>query len=254
MFNKISRQFTILIIMLSGMNGCATMGQNPDDPFEEFNRGVFTLNKDIDAMVMKPIAEVYQTVTPEPVNQGISNFFNNLDDIMVVANDLLQFKFKQAASDSGRFLVNSTIGLLGFVDFATDLGLPKHDEDFGQTLGYWGIESSPYLVLPFLGPSTVRDVAGRGVDIWLDPTMYIDNNDIVLGIDAVKFMDLRADLMAAEQVLDAAALDPYTFMRDAYLQRRNYLVHDGNPPQNQEDVDELFDDLFDDTETPVEKP
>lgn len=250
MCKKIAYRSIILVLLFSGTTGCATVGQNSDDPFEGFNREVFILNKDLDAMVMKPMAEIYQTLTPEPVDKGISNFFSNLDDIAVVANDLLQLKFNQAASDSGRFLINSTIGLLGFIDFATDFGLPKHNEDFGQTLGYWGVENTPYLVLPLLGPSTLRDVAGRGVDIWLDPTIYVDNDNVALGVNSVKFVDLRADLMAAEKVLDAASLDPYTFMRDAYLQRRNYLIYDGNPPQQQEGVNELFDDLFDETETP----
>lgn len=252
MSHSVYRILIICILLFGGLAGCATTASHPNDPFEEFNRNMFTLNKDLDAMVMKPMAEVYQTIAPEPVDKGVSNFFNNLDDIVVVFNDLMQFKFEQAASDSGRFLVNSTVGLLGFFDVATGMGLPKHNEDFGQTLGYWGIESSPYLVLPLLGPSTVRDTVGFGVDMWLDPTMYIDSK-AATETNAVKFVDLRADLMSAEQVLDAAALDPYTFMRDAYLQRRNYLLHDGDPPQQHERTDELFEELFEDEPTPLKE-
>jgi len=231
-----------ILVLLGTLSGCATM-DNPD-PLESFNRGVFAFNEDVDKIVAKPIAETYDTLVPEPIDQGISNFFSNLNDIVVVANDILQLKFKQAASDTGRFLVNSTVGLLGFFDVATGWGMPKHNEDFGQTLGYWGVDSGAYLVLPLLGPSSLRDATGRGVDIFLDPRTYAgDATGVQLGTEAINLIDQRADLLDAEEVLDAAALDNYTYIRDAYLQRRKYLVHDGQLPEEEDLEGDLFDDL-----------
>jgi len=233
------------LLLLSGLiSGCATTADNPD-PFEKFNRGVYAFNDGIDKVVLKPVAETYKAITPEPVDKGVTNFFSNLDDVIVVANDLLQLKFKQAASDAGRLLLNSTVGLLGFVDVASEFYLPKHEEDFGQTLGYWGIGSGPYLVLPFLGPSSVRDTVGRGADFFLDPRTYATGEKVryvIIGTGGVKAIDTRADLFGAEKILDAAALDKYSYIRDAYLARRNYLVYDGDPPQDDDDDDDFFDD------------
>jgi phospholipid-binding lipoprotein MlaA len=244
------------LLLLWVVSGCATTTTANPDPFESFNRAVFAFNDGLDKTMVKPLAKVYQTIVPPPVDKGVSNFFSNLDDVVVIANDLLQFKFKQAASDTGRVLLNSTVGLLGFVDVASKFNLPKHDEDFGQTLGYWGIGSGPYLVLPILGPSSGRDALGQGADAFLDPLSYYAGSDFdveALAPYAVKGIDGRADLLEAEKILDEAALDKYSYMRDAYLARREYLVYDGNPPSPPEedglfdgDDDELFDDLEDD--------
>ncbi len=239
-----------LLLLSWVVSGCATTTHNPD-PLEKLNRGVYAFNDGLDKTMLKPAAEVYETIVPEPVDSGVSNFFSNLGDIVVVVNDLLQFKFKQAASDSGRFLINSTVGLLGFVDVASELGLPKHNEDFGQTLGYWGVGSGPYLVLPFFGPSSVRDTVGLGGDTLLDPFFYYYTGTHAgthaLAPYVVKGIDQRAKLLGAEKVLQVAALDEYSYVRDAYLSRREYLVYDGTPPEKEEFDEDFFDedDLFD---------
>jgi phospholipid-binding lipoprotein MlaA len=249
------------LLLLSWLvSGCATTANNPD-PLEKFNRTIFAFNEGVDSVVVKPVAKTYKKVMPTPVDKGVTNFFSNLGDVAVIANDLLQFKFKQAASDTGRLFLNSTVGLLGFVDVASGFGLPKHQEDFGQTLGYWGINTGPYLVLPILGPSSVRDAFGVGTDSFLDPLFYATGNTSNTFIDpaylapyAVKGLDMRADLLGAEKILEVAALDKYTYIRDAYLARRNYLVYDGMvPTEGEDDIfgdDEDFDDedLFEDDE------
>jgi phospholipid-binding lipoprotein MlaA len=230
--------------------GCAS-GPHHQDPLEKFNRNVFAFNDSVDQAMLRPIAKGYKAVTPAPVDKGITNFFNNLNDVVVVGNDLLQFKLKQTAVDIGRLLINSTIGIVGFIDVATKLGLPKHEEDFGQTLGYWGLKSGPYIVLPFFGPSSVRDMFGRGVDIFLDPRVYYAHyqggsaREFVISTNVISATDTRADLLDIEKILQTAALDKYSYIRDAYLARRQYLVYDGNLPQQEQliDEDELFDDL-----------
>ncbi|MCK5720444.1 MAG: VacJ family lipoprotein [Thiomargarita sp.] len=247
--------FTVFLTLLviAGCSTPPTVADADHDPFEKLNRHVFAFNDGIDKIVMKPIAKTYKHVVPTPVNKSVTNFFNNLDDIVVIANDLLQFKFGQAASDTGRFFVNSTVGLLGFIDVASEIGLSKHDEDFGQTLGYWGVNSGPYIVLPILGPSSARDVLGIGADLLFDPTFYYaaspttDTGQAILVGEAVKGVDLRSDLLTLEGVLEEAALDKYSYMRDAYLSRRHYLVHDGEIPETDEE-----DDLFDDDESDYE--
>ena len=233
------------------MTGCATPTTHEADPFENFNRGVFAVNDGIDKIVLKPVAETYTTLVPESVDTGITNFFSNINDVIVVANDLLQLKFKQAAADTGRVVLNSTVGLLGFFDVASEFGLPKHLEDFGQTLGYWGVGDGPYLVLPFLGPSSVRDTVGLGADIFLDPRYYVGGSRearVIFASEAVNKVDMRADLMDMEEVLNVAALDKYSYLRDAYLARRNYLVYDENPPLDEDDDDIFGDDDDDESE------
>jgi phospholipid-binding lipoprotein MlaA len=241
-----------IILMLCSMlfSGCATVEgpSNPDDPFESFNRSMYAFNDTLDVYVMKPVAKGYQAITPDPIDRGISNFFSNLDDVLVLFNDLFQLKFGQAASDTARFVINSTVGLLGFIDVATDIGLPKHNEDFGQTLGYWGVDSGPYLVLPFFGPSSVRDGVGLAVDLTIENELYYDNmsDPHRRGMFMLDAIDTRADLLSATNIIDETAPDPYAFIRDAWIQRRQNLVYDGDPPEEFSD-DELFeDDLFTD--------
>lgn len=236
----------IVSCLIFTLTGCATM--TGKDPFETFNRSVYALNHDLDRAILKPLAETYQVITPEPVDKGVTNFFNNIDDVLVVINDLLQFKFKQAASDSSRLFINTTLGVLGVIDVAKDFNLPKRYEDFGQTLGWWGFKSGPFLVLPFLGPSSVRDAIGRPVDSIADPRVYFRDEkykNMFWASTALRLVDMRAGLMNLEQVLDTSSVDNYSAIRDAYLQRREYLIYDGNlPATTREKIDEDF--LFSD--------
>lgn len=240
--------FILLLALLSA--SCATVGgpPNPDDPLESFNRSMFAFNETLDSYAIKPVARGYKAITPEFVDTGISNFFSNLDDILVIINDLLQLKFEQALKDFARFVYNTTFGLGGFIDVATGFGLPKNNEDFGQTLGYWGVPSGPYLVLPILGPSSVRDAAGFAVDVsYFDPVFTsIDDDATRWSAVSLKFIDIRADLLSASNIIDETAPDKYAFVRDAWIQRRQNLVHDGNPPEAFSEEELFGDDLFED--------
>jgi len=228
---------TVMLLSLT-LLGCATNG-DPRDPLEPLNRGIYKFNDVVDKAVLKPVATGYKEVMPDPVRTAVGNFFSNLDDVLVLLNDLLQIKLDQAASDLSRLVWNTTIGIAGLIDVATPMDLPKHNEDFGQTLGYWGVGNGPYLVLPFLGPSTLRDTVGTVVDVHFDPvpqhTPVPERNSAI----AVHSVDTRARLLDSEEILDEAALDRYVFLRDAYLQRRRGLVYDGNPPREKfEDNDD----------------
>lgn len=226
----------IILVMVVVLGACASTQQNERvariDPLEPMNRTVFTFNENLDQYVVKPAAEAYKFVLPDTVRRGVTNFFSNIGDIFVAANNLLQAKPKEAASDIGRFLVNSTIGILGFFDVATDLGLDKHSEDFGQTLGVWGLSDGPYVVLPLFGPSTIRDTVGLAVDLKTDFVLNTNqlNSDERIGVTAVRVLDKRANLLDAGQLLEDAAFDKYSFLRDSYLQRRRNQVYDGDPP------------------------
>lgn len=215
--------------------GCATSG-NPKDPIEGFNRAMFSFNETVDKAVIKPVAQGYDYVTPQPIQTGVSNFFANIADLWIGINNLLQGKPGDALSDAGRLLVNSTIGILGLFDVATGMGLEKHDEDFGQTLGRWGVGDGAYVVLPILGPRTVRDTFGVAADIYVDPVRDADahrgyrNTAIVL-----RGISDRANLLKIENALEAAAIDKYAYVRDAYLQARRAAIHDGNPPREADD-------------------
>ena len=239
----------LLIILLLGLNtGCTTLDgpANPDDPFESFNRSMYSFNETLDEYAMKPIAQGYQAVTPDAVDSGITNFFSNLGDVLVLINELLQLKIEDAIATSARIVFNSTFGLFGLIDVATDFGLPKHEEDFGQTLGYWGVDSGPYLVLPFFGPSSIRDGIGLAADFTELDLVYDDMSaKDTYSLLALKYVDKRADLLKAKDIVDETAPDPYAFIRDAWVQRRLNQVYDGNPPET--DEDDLFEDnLFND--------
>ncbi|MBX3665688.1 MAG: VacJ family lipoprotein [Burkholderiales bacterium] len=227
-----------VVLGLGVLGGCASTG-DPRDPLEPLNRGIHTFNDGVDTMFIKPAAEVYQGVVPGLVRTGVSNVFSNINDVIVALNNLLQGKFGAALSDVGRVLLNTTAGLFGIFDVATPAGLEKHDEDFGQTFGYWGIGDGPYLVLPFLGPRTTRDAVGTAVYFMVDPVANInpprDRNQLV----ALRLVSDRASLLSASRVLAVAALDEYEFVRDAYLQRRRNLIYDGNPPREKLDDSSL---------------
>ncbi|MBI3052821.1 MAG: VacJ family lipoprotein [Betaproteobacteria bacterium] len=227
------------LLSLTLFAGCASTN-NPRDPLEPLNRAVYQFNDALDKVVMKPVATVYREVLPDFARTGVTNFFNNLYDILTALNSLLQGKIADAASDVGRIAVNTTLGLAGLIDFATEVGLEKHKEDFGQTLGRWGIGDGPYLQVPFFGPSSFRDVLGAYVDFRVDPIRWIWRDHMATrnSLWGLYFVNLRASLLDSTKILEEAALDPYEFQRDAYLQRRRNLVYDGNPPPQKEE-DEL---------------
>lgn len=214
--------------------GCATTG-DPRDPLEPLNRGIYKFNDGVDALLIRPAGSFYSKIVPEWMRTGVSNFFSNINDVIVAVNGLLQLKMNQAGSDVARLVVNSTVGVLGFFDVATGIGLEKHEEDFGQTLGYWGIGDGPYIVLPILGPSNARDTVGWVGDYYAWPITYIDDDTTRQVLVALRIVSGRAELLATTSILETAALDPYAFVRDAYLQRRRNLVYDGKPPLDDDD-------------------
>lgn len=226
-----------LMMLAAALAGCATP-YNRKDPLEPLNRKIYKFNDTVDKAVLKPVAKGYQSVVPLPFRVMIGNFFSNLDDVVVVVNDLFQLKGKQAFSDAGRVFINSTLGFAGLVDVAGPSGYPKHNEDFGQTLGYWGIENGPYLVLPFLGPSTLRDGMGDVVDWQFYPVYRTHDMARKNSLVAINAVDKRAGLLNGENILMQAALDPYVFIREAYLQHRRNLVYDGNPPLEGDEEDD----------------
>ncbi|RMG37666.1 MAG: VacJ family lipoprotein [Gammaproteobacteria bacterium] len=233
--------YSLRVLLLAGgllLSGCATTDAefaDPRDPLEGFNRAMFSLNDMLDRALFKPLAQGYQFIVPAPVDKGVTNFFNNLGDVTTAINNLLQLKVGRAANDLGRVVVNSTLGIGGLFDVASNMDLPRHDEDFGQTLGTWGVASGPYLVLPIIGSSSGRDAVGVVVDWFTDPLTYLEDDTLRWSLRGLDFVDTRADLLSASRVVDEAALDPYAFVRDAYLQRRRNLVYDGNPPPEEED-------------------
>jgi phospholipid-binding lipoprotein MlaA len=225
------------------LTGCAG-AHNPNDPLEPLNRGIYRFNDTIDKAVIKPVAQGYSAVMPSVGKTMVSNFFSNLDDVVVTANDLLQFKLVQGFSDGMRVFVNTTIGVFGLIDVASTGELKKHNEDFGQTLGKWGVGNGPYLVLPILGPSTLRDSAGLYVDGYPSPMYQIKHMRTRNQAYLTRGINRRAELLDQEKVLREAMLDPYEFTRDSYLLYRKNLVYDGNPPRTR------YDDMEDDTTQP----
>ncbi len=236
MFMSVTRLFLLLVSLMLG--GCASTHHNPKDPFEPFNRGVYQFNETVDKAIVKPAAKGYNAVMPVPGKVMVSNFFSNLDDVIVIINDLLQLKIVNAISDGGRIVVNTTVGLYGLVDVASHVGLEKHNEDFGQTLGYWGVGSGPYLVIPLFGPSSIRDGVGLFADSRASVLRRVKHVDTRNQSYATNLLSKRADLLGKEKVLDEAMIDRYSFTRDAYLQRRRSLIYDGNPPREKLDDDE----------------
>ena len=203
-----------------------------DDPWETTNTKIFKFNKRLDDLVLRPIAHGYNAIVPRVVRQGVGNFFSNIDDINVLANDLLQLKFSAAATDTGRLLINTTIGVVGVVDVASSMGLNKNEEDFGQTFGHYGIGTGPYVMLPFFGPSSVRDSFGLVLDTVFNPIQYHDEASVRTLLVGMEQLDSRASVVVMEGLISG---DEYLFLREAYLQQREYLVSDG---QVQDDFDD----------------
>ncbi|MDO9114613.1 MAG: VacJ family lipoprotein [Polaromonas sp.] len=225
------------LLALALLQGCA-VGPNPRDPFEPFNRSVTRFNDGLDEAIVKPVAQVYQDTVPSPVRTGVNNFFGNLSDAWSFVNNVLQAKPQAAVDSFMRVSVNTLIGLGGVLDWATPMGIERHREDFGKTLGRWGVATGPYLVLPVLGPSTVRDAAARVVDAKGDLVLQIDNVPVRNSLYVLRAVDLRASLLRAGEVLDQAALDKYSFTRDAYLQRRGVVIDTNGDTEERYDLPE----------------
>jgi phospholipid-binding lipoprotein MlaA len=216
------------------LGGCATSA-NPRDPFEKFNRAMFTFNDAVDRTALKPAATAYKEVTPGFVQTGVNNFFGNLSDLWSSLNNFAQLKGRDGLNDFTRFAVNSTFGLVGVLDIATPAGMRKHNEDLGQTLGYWGVPSGPYLMLPVLGPSTIRDTVALPGDFWGDPWTHVNDIPWRNGGILLRAVDQRASVLDASNLLEEAALDRYEFIRDGYLQRRSSKVLDTDKAQERAD-------------------
>jgi phospholipid-binding lipoprotein MlaA len=215
------------------VSGCATTANNPKDPYEGFNRAMFAVNEGLD-VVIKPVAEVYDA-GPLPVKAGVGNFFGNIFDVWTALNNLAQGKGEQGFSDIGRVLINTTIGIGGTFDVASEMGLEKHAEDFGQTMAVWGVGDGPYFYWPIIGPRTTRDTLGWGVDTYLDPVWRVSDVPVRNTMVGVRFVDMRASLLASDKVVEEAAFDKYNYIRDAYLQHRRSEVFDGKPPRGSVD-------------------
>ncbi|MGD0959805.1 MAG: VacJ family lipoprotein [Methylomonas sp.] len=243
----------IAVAMLVILNGCATTrGLDAKDPWESWNRGAQSFNDVVDDYVMKPVAKGYDWIMPPIAHHAVSNFFSNIDDIDVFINDALQGKFAQSGMDTARLLINTTAGVAGFIDVGTLIDLPKHNEDFDQTLGIWGVYSGPYLVLPFFGPSSPRGVAGLLGDASMNPIsytgIYFSSSFTALavsgGLGATKAINTRANNLGLEKVISEAAIDRYEFIKDAYIARRKFLINEGRVPED--DVLKFRDQNYDD--------
>lgn len=229
----------ILLVMAFLSGGCASLGgDDPRDPFEGFNRGVYRVNDKLDEYVARPVATGYRKAVPGEIRDRVRNFFGNIGDVFIGVNNFLQGKFADGFNDWVRVAFNTSFGILGIHDVASDMGYEKHDEDFGQTFGSWGFGTGPYLVLPLLGSSDVRDGIGSGVGIYTDPLGEVRGYHTQYALWSLRLVQTRADLLDASRILEEAALDKYVFQRDAYLQRRRSLVYDGHPPREKDPEDE----------------
>jgi phospholipid-binding lipoprotein MlaA len=225
----------IACIAATALAGCATTGGRIDDPFEPANRVMYAINEPLDKYFAKPIAEAYVDYVPSVIRTGISNYFNNIDDLFSAVNGLLQGKLDKAGHDMGRVMINTFPGILGLIDIASEAGIPRGNEDFGQTFGYWGIPQGPFLFVPLFGPTTVRDGTGFVLRVLWSPTTEIPDVAVRNVIYGFGLLDARVQALGATSLIDQASLDPYTFVRRAYLQRRQYLVYDGNPPREKDE-------------------
>lgn len=237
MINKLI--LCLLVLFLAGLlSGCAsTKTSNKDDPWESWNRGTYKFNKVLDKYLAKPLTQGYKAITPDFVETGVSNLFSNLNDVPTMINNLLQGKVVDSFSDLGRFVINSTLGIAGLWDPASSMGLDKNDEDFGQTLGAWGLDAGPYLMLPLLGPSSVRDIAAYPVNSQTDLLNQIDHIRTRNQLKLLELIDKRSALLQYEDLLEDA-IDEYAFIRDTWLQNRRYKVLDGDIPFEDEDCED----------------
>lgn len=227
----IARGLAAGALVLASTSG-AVADEPAHDPYEGFNRSMFAVNEVVDKYAAKPVAQVYDAAVPLPLKAGIGNFFGNVGDLWIGVNNALQGKFANAGADFGRLAINLTLGIFGLFDVASELGLDKHDEDFGQTLAVWGVGDGPYLFWPIIGPRNVRDTAGWAADLYVDPVGSVDPVAVRNSLVGLRFVDLRASLLPADRVVEEAALDKYSYIRDAYMQRRRNQVFDGRPPRD----------------------
>ena len=225
---------TLTAVAALVLGGCASFrNAAPGDPLEPINRGIFSFNSTFDHYLFKPIAKGYDAAVPNPVKKGVSNVFQNASDAQSIVSDTLQLKGAKMGDDLGRVMINTTFGLGGIFDLATPMGIERGNEDLGQTLGYWGIGAGPYVVIPFLGPSSARDLVGRYGDGKIDPVALVSSVPVRNSLMGARVVDTRVSLFPAEALMNQAALDRYTFMRSAYLQRRQSLVLDGKRPKEE---------------------
>ena len=227
--------------LLSLLLSFPIFGEEIDDPFEDLNRDIFIFNEKLDEKLLKPAALTYRKVTPQFARTGVTNFFNNLEEIDTTINQVLQGEIKYAFNDASRFVINSTIGLLGLIDVASKMGLERHEEDFGQTLGVWGFNSGPYIMIPFLGPSNPRDLLSRPISSFLSGTFAMEDNDVKLTLIGIDALETRERLLDAETLIIG---DKYIFVKDAYVQSREYEINNGST-ENDEFLDDM-DDIFGD--------
>ena len=237
MMHKVVKKLSLLTLLIIGSMSISNNGYSSDnDPLEPMNRAIFGFNEVVDDNILEPVAKGYRYVTPDPVERSVSNFFNNLGEINTIINSALQMKLDKTITSSSRLAINSTVGVLGLFDVATSLGIQREKEDFGQTLGFYGIPSGPYLVLPFFGPSSFRDAPGFYADVMMEKSIspvYTElHHEERQAIQATNVIDTRANLLKATKILDTAAKDKYIFLRESYLQRRAKLVTDGKDVQD----------------------
>jgi phospholipid-binding lipoprotein MlaA len=236
------------LALAAGCTAMPTAEMDPIDPNERFNRSMYEINDDLDRAVLKPVATAYTDVLPQPVRTGVSNFYDNLTYLDTTINSFLQGKVVQGTSDLGRFIINTTLGLAGIFDVATYMGLEKHDEDFGQTLAVWGVKTDQYLMYPVLGPSSVRDTGGIVVSMLTNPVFYAAA-PVAVPLAILQGVDQRARSEGFVRFRDEAALDPYLFTRDSYLQHREFEIHDGNVPRRS-----IYDEEIEVITTPASPP
>ena len=227
----------LLVLLLS----FPIFGEEINDPFEDLNRDIFIFNEKLDEKLLKPAAITYRKVTPQFARTGVTNFFNNLEEIDTTINQILQGEIKYAFNDAGRFVINSTIGLFGLIDVASKMGLERHEEDFGQTLGIWGFDSGPYIMIPFLGPSNPRDLLSRPISSFLSGTFAMEDNDVKITLVGIDALETRERLLDAETLIIG---DKYIFVKDAYVQSREYEINNGSTEDDEflDDMDDIFGD------------
>lgn len=233
-----NKNATLIVVLATGLalSGCATTPtRSRVDPLEPLNRAMYAIHEPIDREVIRPAIRAYVENVPRQIRQPISNFFNNIEDFFSGVNGLLQGKPDKAGDDFGRVILNSSLGLGGLLDFASEANIPHGEEDFGQTFGHWGIPQGPYLFIPLFGPTTVRDGTGFGIRVYLSPINYINSWEAETVLFGFSYVDARAQALEAQQLVERAALDPYTFIRRSYLQRRDHLTYDGQPPRKDDD-------------------